>query len=108
MFSYDIVSFSRGEELMTEFRRTACQPDLVFLDIYMDGKNGIDTARLLRDMGYTGGIIFTTSSTEHVMNSYEINALYYLQKPCDYRHFISPWNAAAIFFEEYSRILLIQ
>lgn len=89
MFSYDIVFFSRGEELMAEFRRTAHQPDLVFLDIYMDGKNGIDTARLLRNMGYTGGIIFTTSSTEHAMDSYEVNALYYLQKPYDYKHFIS-------------------
>ena len=89
MFTFDIESFSRGEELIAEFCRAARQPDLVFLDIYIDGKNGIDTARQLRSRGYESGIIFTTSSTEHAMDSYEVNALYYLQKPYDHKHFIN-------------------
>ena len=100
MFSYDILSFSRGEELIAEFCRAARQPDLVFLDIYMDGKNGIDTARQLRTRGYAGGIIFTTSSTEHAMDSYEVNALYYLQKPYDHKHFISAMERCCDIFRK--------
>lgn len=87
--SYDVVSFSGGDALMARFLQSTRHPDLVFLDIYMDGKNGIDTARQLRESGYAGGIIFTTSSTEHAMDSYEVNALYYLQKPYDHKHFAS-------------------
>ena len=49
----------------------------------------METAKQLRKLGYIGGIIFTTSSTEHAMDSYEVNALYYLQKPYNYNHFMN-------------------
>lgn len=88
LFDYDIVCFSSGETLLKSYMRTDRLPVLLFLDIYMDGKNGMETAKQLRDMGYTGGIIFTTASMEHAMDSYEVNALYYLQKPYDHRHFL--------------------
>lgn len=88
-YNFDIISFSSGDELVTDFEQSHNWPELLFLDIYMNGKNGIDTARHLRSLGYSGGIIFTTSSTEHAMDSYEVNALYYLQKPYDHSHFIN-------------------
>ena len=100
MLSFDMESFSGGEGLMTEFLQAARHPDLVFLDIYMDGKNGIDTARQLRASGYTGGIIFTTSSTEHAMDSYEVNSLYYLQKPYDYKHFTNAMERCRDIFQK--------
>lgn len=89
-YEFDIISFSSTESLLSDYRKllhTHRQPELLFLDIYMDGMNGMDTARELRNMGYNGGIIFTTSSTQHAMDSYEVNALYYLQKPYTYSHF---------------------
>lgn len=84
---FELVSFSCAEELLAAFKQTSGQPELMFLDIYMSKLNGMEAARQLRDMYYQGGIIFTTSSTEHAMASYEINALYYLQKPYDRRDF---------------------
>lgn len=89
LFHYDLLSFSNGDELINTYKLAVCKPSLLFLDIYMDGRNGMETAKQLRDMGYAGGIIFTTASTEHAMDSYEVNALYYLQKPYDYNHFVS-------------------
>ena len=103
LFSYDMISFSRGEELLAAFRQADLRPELVFLDIYMGGKNGIDTARQLRCMDYSGGIIFTTSSTEHAMDSYEVNALYYLQKPYDYKHFLSAMERCGDIFQRTHR-----
>ncbi|MCM1302737.1 MAG: response regulator transcription factor [Lachnospiraceae bacterium] len=100
MFPYDITAFSASEKLMAGFGGAAHQPELIFLDIYMDGKNGMDTARQLRGMGYQGGIIFTTSSTEHAMDSYEVNALYYLQKPYDYKHFAAAMERCGGIFEK--------
>lgn len=84
---FDLTIFSSGERLLEAFRQSAQKPELIFLDIFMPGLNGMDTARQLRDMRYSGGIIFTTSSMEHAMDSYEVNALYYLQKPYDRNHF---------------------
>ena len=32
-------------------------PALLFLDIYMNNQDGVETARILRSLGYEGGII---------------------------------------------------
>lgn len=86
---FELKSFFSGEELTAAYRQASVKPELVFLDIFMSGLTGMDAARQLRSMHYEGGIIFTTSSTEHAMDSYEVNALYYLQKPYDRIHFIN-------------------
>ena len=55
--------------------------DLVFLDIYMDGILGIDVARELRQRGDCGEIIFITSSRDHAIEAFEVEAVQYLLKP---------------------------
>lgn len=85
--SFDYASFASGDRLLETYSKSKTQPELIFLDIYMYGKTGIDVAKELRTKGYKGGIIFTTSSMEHAMASYEVNALYYLQKPYTYADF---------------------
>lgn len=85
--TFEPVSFSSSEELLDAFQQNRQKPDLIFLDIFMSNLSGMDAARQLRAIHYQGGIIFTTSSTEHAMDSYEVDALYYLQKPYDRRHF---------------------
>lgn len=85
--SFDYASFASGDKLLSTYSKSKVMPELIFLDIYMYGKTGIDVAKELRAKGYTGGIIFTTSSMEHAMASYEVDALYYLQKPYTYADF---------------------
>lgn len=84
---FSLSMFSSGEDLLDAFMNNSSKPELIFLDIFMTGVCGMDVARQLRSMHYEGGIIFTTSSMEHAMDSYEVNALYYLQKPYDRSHF---------------------
>lgn len=86
---FKIMSFTSSEALSAAFAQPQVQPELLFLDIYMDGKDGMNTAKELRSLGFEGGIIFTTSSTQHAMDSYEVNALYYLQKPYTHSHFLN-------------------
>lgn len=85
--NFELAAFSSGEELLAAFRQASPKPELMFLDIFMANLSGMEAARQLRDMHFQGGIIFTTSSTEHAMDSYEVGALYYLQKPYERRHF---------------------
>ncbi|MBS6398026.1 MAG: response regulator transcription factor [Clostridiales bacterium] len=55
--------------------------DLCFMDIYMDGINGMEAARRLHSIDPDCRIVFLTSSDEYVYEGYEINALRYLLKP---------------------------
>ena len=57
--------------------------DLVFLDIYLEGENGVSTARALRAVDPTVPIVFLTVSREHAVESYEVHATDYLIKPLD-------------------------
>lgn len=57
------------------------QYDLIFLDIYMTGMTGMDAARKIRETDRTCRIVFTTTSTEFAVDSYEVDSSYYLVKP---------------------------
>ena len=53
----------------------------MFLDIYMNGSNGIDTAKELRRSDTDCLLIFTTTSTDHALEGFQVRALHYLVKP---------------------------
>lgn len=55
--------------------------DVLLLDIYMSGMAGTDVARELRRMGDKAEIIFTTSSREHAIDAFAVDAAQYLVKP---------------------------
>lgn len=86
--TFTIKPFTSGASLLEDYKNTKLQPALLFLDIYMVDISGIETARELRAAGFTADIIFTTSSTEYAMESYDVNALYYLNKPYRYEDFV--------------------
>lgn len=57
---------------------------LVFLDIYMNKKaTGINIAKELRKKGSNIDIVFTTSSKDHALEGFEVNAMHYLIKPVE-------------------------
>lgn len=78
--SLQVHFFVSGEELLQSVRRAnACQ--VLFLDIYMPGISGVETARRLRAAGYGASIVFATTSTDHGVDSFEVRASDYLVKP---------------------------
>ena len=54
------------------------QPELLFLDIQMPGKNGFE---LLQDLEHVPEVVFVTAYDEHALKAFEVNALDYLLKP---------------------------
>jgi two-component system, LytTR family, response regulator len=57
------------------------QPDLLFLDIQMPGKNGFELLESLEDVNPE--VIFTTAYDDYAIKAFEYNALDYLLKPID-------------------------
>lgn len=58
----------------------ALQPDLLFLDINMPGRDGF---ALLEALDPAPQVIFVTAYDEHAVKAFEVNALDYLLKPID-------------------------
>ena len=55
--------------------------DILVLDIYMDGMLGTEVARELRQLGDQGEFIFITTSRDHAIEAFELEATQYLVKP---------------------------
>ena len=64
----DILEYENGETFLTAAKE--CPFTVVFLDIYMNGSNGIDTAKELRRSDTDCLLIFTTTSTDHALEGF--------------------------------------
>lgn len=78
-----ITEYENGMNLIYDIEE-GLYYDMIFLDIFMDQILGMDIARKLRNVGYTGNIVFLTSTAEFAVDSYEVEASGYLLKPHDY------------------------
>ena len=75
----ETLEFESGESFLAaekERRFTAA-----FLDIYMDGVSGMEAAKELRKTDADCFLIFTTTSTGHALEGFQVRALHYLVKP---------------------------
>lgn len=81
----DIDDFSCGEDFLSVFEAEAY--DIIFIDQYMDGLSGIDTATRIRGKDALVALVFVTTSKEHAIDSYGVRACGYLVKPYTYDDF---------------------
>lgn len=93
-----INKYTSADELLQEISKGAIF-DLLLMDVYMPGKNGIDSMRELREKGYKGEIIFITSSPEHAIEAYEVNAVQYILKPINSERLYAALEKALIIVE---------
>ncbi|MCH5342033.1 MAG: response regulator transcription factor [Acetatifactor sp.] len=77
---FEIGTFENAEQLLLKVQ-DSYDPDLVLMDIYMEGKTGIEAARELHEMGNESRIIFLTSSEKHAVDAFRVDAAQYLVKP---------------------------
>ena len=81
--SFEIIAFTSGETLLSEMTDSALSADILFLDIYMPGINGILAAQRIRAERKDLKIIFLSSSKEYYPQAYEVFAFNYILKPFD-------------------------
>lgn len=80
-------NFKSGEEFLAAF--VPYSYDIVFLDIYMDGITGIETAAKMRETDSRTLIIFLTTSQEHMGDAFSIHAFDYVKKPIEKQKFFT-------------------
>jgi DNA-binding LytR/AlgR family response regulator len=78
---FHIAECEDGESLLESLNKNKNCFDIIFLDIEMNGMNGIETAKQIRDINDIAVIIFVTGFTDYVFNGYEVRALNYVLKP---------------------------
>lgn len=64
---------------VAEFARY--RPDVVFVDIDLNGEDGLNCARVLTELDPKLKVIFATAHSEYMANAFEIYAFDYLVKP---------------------------
>ena len=76
-----IFTYDSADKLNSVIESKQIRFDIIFLDIIMDGMDGMTYARCIRQRDKLVKIVFLTSSTEYVYEGYEVNASGYLVKP---------------------------
>lgn len=73
-------TFTNPFELITQIEK-GIRYDVILLDVFMPGINGIQCAKDIRTFDSCVKIIFLTSSPEFAIESYTVRAYHYLLKP---------------------------
>lgn len=73
--------FTSAEAFLASYRS---QFDIVFMDIRMEGMDGMKAAHRLRERDQTVVLVFLTSLAQYAVQGYEVDALDYILKPLTY------------------------
>ena len=73
--------YDSGEALLKTCQYENRHFDAIFLDMEMPGLTGLETAKVLREMGCEALVVFVTSYLEYAVEGYEVEAFRYLLKP---------------------------
>lgn len=79
----DIDIYESGISLTESITRKQESYQILFLDMEMEGMNGIETAREIRKVNKSLYIIYVTSYEKYSIESFEVSPYRYLIKPID-------------------------
>ncbi len=88
-----ICEFDSGMKLVERVEE-GYRPDIVLLDIAMEGMDGMETARRLRETA-DAILIFVTGVKEQVFEAFDVGAFHYLMKPVDQEKMVDVLRRAA-------------
>lgn len=75
---YTIDTFISGEKFLSE--TSPSEYSIIFLDINMEGMDGITTAKKIRERGINSYIVFVTAYIDYSLEGYKVGAVRYLLK----------------------------
>lgn len=80
----NIFKFSSSYEFLEFQKNSFIAFDLILLDILMDGLNGLDLAKEIRNLDLEVKILFISTSKDYILDGYDVHAYNYILKPVSY------------------------
>lgn len=80
-------AYTSGESLVYAYQDKEERYDAIFLDMEMEQLNGIETANHIREIDEHVIIVFVTSYTEYMKESFKCSPFRFLVKPVEYDEF---------------------
>ena len=77
---FQLQKFYSGEELLFKTEGQPIFADVLFMDIILNGLNGLETCRELRKRGFHGIIVFLSTSKNYAVDAFEVGAISYIMK----------------------------
>ena len=74
--------FSTGEALIQSVKNGDVY-SVIFQDVYLEKENGVNIARAVKELSPDTQIIFVTTSLDHAIDAFKVQAVDYLVKPCE-------------------------
>lgn len=90
---FDITDFSNAEKLL-DYCKNGGHFDILFIDIEMDGINGIEAAEIIRALSPNTIIIFVSAHSDYIFDAFRIEALHFLVKPLNDSEFSEVFGRA--------------
>ncbi len=82
--SVECDAYTSGEKLVYAYREKKERYDVIFLDMEMEQLNGIETANLIKEIDEHVIIIFVTSHSEYMKDSFKCQPFRFIEKPVDF------------------------
>lgn len=77
----EMKCFSTGTELI-ESVKSGNNYSVLFQDVYLEKESGIEVAKSVKELSPNTQVIFVTSSLDHAIDAFKVQATDYLVKPC--------------------------
>lgn len=104
--SVDLSFYESGEDFLAHYRPKCC--DGLFLDVLLDGLNGMEVAAKVRETDRHLPIIFTTRERDYAVDSYSVKATDFLVKPMDQEKVARCMESLREYLAEPSSISLLE
>lgn len=102
---FSIRIFLNGEEVL---QSELNEIDILFLDVDMPGRNGMETAKAIRKQNKEMIIVFLTAYSEFVFESFKVDAFRYLIKPVNNQELCETLDAVCDKLSKIENILTFQ
>lgn len=100
-----LTHFPHSDALLANYAPGAYQ--IIFLDILMAGTNGMEAARRIRQQDGDVTIIFITTSQDFAVDSYQVDAAFYLLKPVDYAALSQALEKCRYLLRQYAKSITV-
>lgn len=82
----DIEKYHSGSRLISSIKKGECY-DIIYMDIEMQGLNGIETSKYIREAKINTIIIFISSYEKYLIELFEVEPFRFIKKPINRGNF---------------------